>query len=208
MAASAPSPEPSSSSSSSSLSAGPASLGQMSSLSPECTPLKHRYDQCFNRWFEHYLQVTTPGSSLSSTSGSQATTADGQNAAASARKRSFWSRGGGSNTASNEEEGGRGAAVVAGAAAGPEEMERRRKLRDDLETQCGGLFGEYKGCVKKALQEKDILPLLTTARELNPFPFPDASQETSRGQQGDNEPFPFPQASKEQVRDWEKRSGW
>nr|ODN87936.1 hypothetical protein L203_03140 [Cryptococcus depauperatus CBS 7841] len=26
------------------------------SLSPECTPLKHRYDTCFNLWFEGYLQ--------------------------------------------------------------------------------------------------------------------------------------------------------
>ncbi|KAI9634738.1 uncharacterized protein MKK02DRAFT_37617 [Dioszegia hungarica] len=28
----------------------------MESLSPECTPLKHRYDSCFNSWFEGYLQ--------------------------------------------------------------------------------------------------------------------------------------------------------
>jgi len=26
------------------------------SLDPECTPLKHRYDSCFNLWFEGYLQ--------------------------------------------------------------------------------------------------------------------------------------------------------
>lgn len=26
------------------------------SLDPECTPLKHRYDSCFNTWFEGYLQ--------------------------------------------------------------------------------------------------------------------------------------------------------
>jgi hypothetical protein len=26
------------------------------SLSPECTNLKHRYDQCFNAWFEGYLK--------------------------------------------------------------------------------------------------------------------------------------------------------
>ncbi|WWC59426.1 uncharacterized protein I303_101982 [Kwoniella dejecticola CBS 10117] len=28
----------------------------MESLSPECTPLKHKYDSCFNAWFEGYLQ--------------------------------------------------------------------------------------------------------------------------------------------------------
>lgn len=27
-----------------------------SSLSAQCTPLKHSYDQCFNSWFEGYLQ--------------------------------------------------------------------------------------------------------------------------------------------------------
>jgi hypothetical protein len=32
-------------------------------------------------------------------------------------------------------------------------MERRRKLRDELETQCGGLFGEYKGCVKVGIKQ-------------------------------------------------------
>ena len=26
------------------------------SLSPECTPLKHAYDSCFNTWFEGYLE--------------------------------------------------------------------------------------------------------------------------------------------------------
>ncbi|PFH46764.1 hypothetical protein AMATHDRAFT_110995, partial [Amanita thiersii Skay4041] len=26
------------------------------SLSPECTPLKHEYDSCFNAWFEGYLE--------------------------------------------------------------------------------------------------------------------------------------------------------
>ncbi|KAG2750365.1 hypothetical protein P692DRAFT_20863625 [Suillus brevipes Sb2] len=26
------------------------------SLSPECTPLKHDYDACFNTWFEGYLE--------------------------------------------------------------------------------------------------------------------------------------------------------
>ncbi|KAG1747411.1 hypothetical protein EDB19DRAFT_1873086, partial [Suillus lakei] len=26
------------------------------SLSPECTPLKHEYDACFDTWFEGYLE--------------------------------------------------------------------------------------------------------------------------------------------------------
>ncbi|KAF9788620.1 hypothetical protein BJ322DRAFT_1019132 [Thelephora terrestris] len=28
------------------------------SLSPECTPLKHAYDSCFNAWFAGYLEPT------------------------------------------------------------------------------------------------------------------------------------------------------
>ncbi|KAH7926155.1 UPF0203-domain-containing protein [Leucogyrophana mollusca] len=34
------------------------------SLSPECTPLKHAYDSCFNTWFEGYLEpAVSPSSS-------------------------------------------------------------------------------------------------------------------------------------------------
>ncbi|KAF8627552.1 hypothetical protein AX15_004372 [Amanita polypyramis BW_CC] len=33
------------------------------SLSPECTPLKHKYDTCFNAWFEGYLEPAVTGSS-------------------------------------------------------------------------------------------------------------------------------------------------
>lgn len=31
------------------------------SLDPQCTPLKHRYDSCFNLWFEGYLQPALDG---------------------------------------------------------------------------------------------------------------------------------------------------
>jgi len=31
------------------------------SLDPKCTPLKHKYDACFNTWFEGYLQQLPPG---------------------------------------------------------------------------------------------------------------------------------------------------
>jgi TRIAP1/MDM35 family protein len=33
------------------------------SLSPECTPLKHKYDTCFNAWFEGYLEPAVAASS-------------------------------------------------------------------------------------------------------------------------------------------------
>ncbi|EJT99444.1 hypothetical protein DACRYDRAFT_23966 [Dacryopinax primogenitus] len=35
------------------------------SLKPECTPLKHKYDACFNTWFEGYLQPPPGGKSES-----------------------------------------------------------------------------------------------------------------------------------------------
>jgi Uncharacterised protein family (UPF0203) len=34
-----------------------------SSLSPQCTPLKHAYDSCFNAWFEGYLEPAVAASS-------------------------------------------------------------------------------------------------------------------------------------------------
>ncbi|KIJ95583.1 hypothetical protein K443DRAFT_682934 [Laccaria amethystina LaAM-08-1] len=33
------------------------------SLSPECTPLKSKYDTCFNAWFEGYLEPAVTVSS-------------------------------------------------------------------------------------------------------------------------------------------------
>lgn len=40
----------------------------MDSLSPECTPLKHRYDSCFNAWFEGFLQPVVMQAPQASTS--------------------------------------------------------------------------------------------------------------------------------------------
>ena len=36
-------------------------LGRIESLSPDCTPLKHQYDGCFNAWFKEYLEIATQG---------------------------------------------------------------------------------------------------------------------------------------------------
>ncbi|KAF8992826.1 mitochondrial distribution/morphology family 35/apoptosis [Cyathus striatus] len=33
------------------------------SLTPQCTPLKHEYDTCFNAWFEGYLEPAVAASS-------------------------------------------------------------------------------------------------------------------------------------------------
>ena len=38
---------------------GAPKLGQMNSMSPECTPLKHKYDNCFHTWFKDYLDMSS-----------------------------------------------------------------------------------------------------------------------------------------------------
>lgn len=40
-------------------------LELMASLSPECTPLKHEYDTCFNQWYAQLLLSTDSSSSSS-----------------------------------------------------------------------------------------------------------------------------------------------
>jgi TRIAP1/MDM35 family protein len=39
------------------------SVPMADSLSPECTPLKSKYDTCFNAWFEGYLEPAVAVSS-------------------------------------------------------------------------------------------------------------------------------------------------
>ena len=38
---------------------GAPKLGQMNSMSPECTPLKHKYDNCFHTWVKDYLDMSS-----------------------------------------------------------------------------------------------------------------------------------------------------
>lgn len=42
----------------------------MDSLHPPCTPLKKKYDACFNHWFDEYLQLAAPTTSTSTSSSS------------------------------------------------------------------------------------------------------------------------------------------
>ncbi|CAO1622036.1 unnamed protein product [Parajaminaea phylloscopi] len=171
---------------------GPANLGSMSSLDPSCTPLKHRYDTCFNAWFHDYLGVA-PSGPIARTDGG-----------ASAKKRGFWSRGNDSNAA-------------ASAATDGSDDESLRRLRADkrneLESKCGQLFAEYQSCVKKALQDRDLLPLISTAREYNPFPFPEPTssstpQSSSSSSTPNAPPFPFPAATQQERKEAERKEGW
>ncbi|PWN24940.1 hypothetical protein BDZ90DRAFT_281922 [Jaminaea rosea] len=167
-----------------------AGLGSMSSLSPECTPLKHKYDACFNAWFQDYLGV--PTSSSTSAAGGAA------EPAAKPRRRGFFGGGGGGDSESIATTGGAERDAVA-----------REGKRNELEEKCGAMFREYQACVKKALKEKDLLPLLSQAREYNPFPFPaQSSGGKASSEDHGNSPFPFAAASKEERMDWERKEGW
>jgi hypothetical protein len=55
------------------------------SLSADCTPLKHRYDSCFNSWFEGYLQpaLDASRSSFSYESGSHVSTSSSSSGSSS-----------------------------------------------------------------------------------------------------------------------------
>lgn len=44
-----------------------------SSMSPECTALKHEYDNCFNSWFEGYLEPVVSANNGTPTSEERAT---------------------------------------------------------------------------------------------------------------------------------------
>ncbi|PWN51370.1 hypothetical protein IE53DRAFT_368128 [Violaceomyces palustris] len=183
----------SSSSSSTSLptstqSTGPAGLGVISSLSPQCTPLKHRYDRCFNDWFGDYLslgdaRIAKQAKALSSSSASE----DKKNLSSSASSSTSSSWFGGSSTRSTE------------TSLGEEDQEdqhhhlKRKEVMTRYESECGALFKEYKECVRRAVTEKGLDPLIKQARLENPFPF---DHERGKGGGENNHPFPFPAATK------------
>lgn len=111
----------------------------MSSLSAECTPLKHKYDGCFNLWFQEYLGIPSD----SSVGGEGSVSAAAGSSASPERKRRFWGGGGASKDVSGET--GATAGVTMSAA---EATTKRAQLRGDLEGRCGALFREYQTCVK------------------------------------------------------------
>lgn len=103
-----------------------ASLGEMPSMDARCTPAKHRYDACFNAWFEEYLGLG-PASSSSS-------------AAATAPKAK--ARSGFFGSLSDSSSGGGG---------GGKDDASRATLRQRLEGQCGPLWKEYQACIEVCL---------------------------------------------------------
>jgi TRIAP1/MDM35 family protein len=108
-------------------------LGKMPSMSGECTAAKHRYDDCFNKWFEDYLGLSKiTGSSGSSTTGS---------ISGNSSKNSFWSSS--STTSSSTKQN-----PIDSIQTGPQRTQVERKaLRERLDGECGTFWKEYQSCV-------------------------------------------------------------
>lgn len=94
-------------------------LGVMPSMSAECTPSKHRYDACFNKWFEEYLGLSA--SSLSSSTSS--------------------------DKDSSRDSGVSGFFSKSKATSPSGSATERKRLRERLEGECGPLWKEYQSCV-------------------------------------------------------------
>lgn len=120
----------------------PAGLGVMGSMSETCTPLKHRYDACFNKWFGDYLGASgAPGSDPSSS-----TSSSSSSSSPSSSSRSTGGFFGSKSARSDAKTEGENAGAGAGADAGV-----REKLREKYEKECGALFREYRECVRVSL---------------------------------------------------------
>lgn len=123
--------------------ASPYGLGMMPSMSQECTPLKHRYDACFNRWFEDYLGVGHPAQAPASGESSKSSGLGG-----------LFGRGSSSSSLSSSVESISSASTASTQATshsgvGPIQRspEEQRRLRDRLDGECGAMWKEYQQCV-------------------------------------------------------------
>ena len=129
---------------------GAAGLGAISSLSPECTPLKHRYDACFNLWFKDYLAIgddqireqqrKSEASSSSPPSSSSSSSSMASSQSSGNKKRSSWF----SDTSSSSSP-----ASTTPTSLGEHDIEQRKKtIMERYERDCGKLFRDYQACVK------------------------------------------------------------
>ncbi|SPO31817.1 uncharacterized protein UTRI_06654 [Ustilago trichophora] len=167
---------------------GGAGLGAISSLSPECTPLKHRYDSCFNLWFKDYLTIgddqirEQQRQSEASSSGAASPTSLASSASSSSKKKSSWFSD--SSTSSS--------ASTSASSVGESDIESRKQaIMERYDRDCGKLFKDYQACVKKAVTDRGLDGLIKQARKENPFPFDHQRQSDPRA---NNPPFPFPAA--------------
>ncbi|WVR04488.1 hypothetical protein IAU60_001492 [Kwoniella sp. DSM 27419] len=84
----------------------------MESLSPECTPLKHRYDSCFNAWFEGYLQPALSAAAAYAPAPVSGSAVASASAAGPSTSSAGPSAGAGASTAVAQAQGAQGAAPL------------------------------------------------------------------------------------------------
>lgn len=121
---------------------GAAGLGAISSLSPECTPLKHRYDSCFNSWFKDYLAIgddQIQEQQRQSEASSSGTASPSSQASSSGKKKSGWFSD--SSSASS-------ASTSATSIDGSDIERRKQAIMERYDRDCAKLFKDYQACVK------------------------------------------------------------
>ncbi|KIS65654.1 uncharacterized protein UMAG_10993 [Mycosarcoma maydis] len=162
---------------------GAAGLGSISSLSPNCTSLKHRYDSCFNLWFKDYLSIGDDQIREQQRQGeASANRPTPTLASTSSKKGSSWFSDTSSNSSSST-----GASLISES----DVESRKQAIIQRYDRDCGKLFKDYQACVRTAVTERGLDDLIKQARKENPFPFDHERQSDPRP---NNPPFPFPAA--------------
>ncbi|CDW96372.1 hypothetical protein [Sporisorium scitamineum] len=153
---------------------GAAGLGAIASLSPDCTPLKHRYDSCFNLWLKDYLAIgddqirDQQRLSEASARGLTASLASTSSGSSGGKKKSSWFSDSSSSSSSS---------TSASSLSDSDIESRKQTIMERYDRDCAKLFKNYQACVR--------------ARKENPFPFDHQRQSDPRP---NNPPFPFPAA--------------
>lgn len=119
---------------------GAAGLGSISSLSPNCTSLKHRYDSCFNLWFKDYLSIGDDQIREQQRQGeASANRPTPTLASTSSKKGSSWFSDTSSNSSSST-----GASLISES----DVESRKQAIIQRYDRDCGKLFKDYQACVR------------------------------------------------------------
>ncbi|CDU22023.1 uncharacterized protein SPSC_00653 [Sporisorium scitamineum] len=167
---------------------GAAGLGAIASLSPDCTPLKHRYDSCFNLWLKDYLAIgddqirDQQRLSEASARGLTASLASTSSGSSGGKKKSSWFSDSSSSSSSS---------TSASSLSDSDIESRKQTIMERYDRDCAKLFKNYQACVRRAVTERGLDDLIQQARKENPFPFDHQRQSDPRP---NNPPFPFPAA--------------
>lgn len=117
---------------------GAAGLGAISSMSAECTPLKHRYDSCFNLWFKDYLAIGDDQIQEQQRRSQTSSTASSSTNAAGTKKKSGWFSDSSSSSTSTD----------ASSMADSDVEGRKNAIMQRYERDCAQLFKDYQACIK------------------------------------------------------------